>query len=53
MAKLLAEHGQIWAHFEHLGCLAPEMGRMGLRELIWSIWAPWSQIWPERASEEA
>ena len=38
-------------HFEHLGCLAPDMTRMGLRGLILSIWTPWPQIWPERASE--
>ena len=34
-----------------LGCLAQDMTRMGLRTLILSIWAPWPQILPERASD--
>ncbi len=45
-----------WAsgpHFEHLGCLAPDIARMGLRGLILSIWAGWPQKWPEWGSEAA
>jgi hypothetical protein len=38
-------------HFAHLGGLAPDMARMNLRGIIFSIWAAWPQIWPEWASE--
>ena len=45
------QNGSQRLHFEHLGCLAPDIARMSFRGLILSIWAPWRQIWPERASE--
>jgi hypothetical protein len=41
------------AHFEHFGCLVPDMARMSVRSSILSILAAWRQIWPEWVSGDS
>ncbi len=41
----LHQNGSQGLYFEHLGALAPDMGRSTLRGLILSIWVAWRQIW--------
>jgi len=44
METRCGQNGPQRPHFEHLGCLAPDMG---LRGLIWCIWVPWSLLLSE------